>query len=83
MINNSDIKAAVAEAEKAVKTSFMKWQPEWDTAAAAYDRAGNLARSTKDLQLAHDLFVKACECHCKAEATFFGARSMESAAAVW
>lgn len=50
MSKEAEIAACFAEAEKQLKTSFLKWQPNFELAADRYQRAAQLLRGQHDKQ---------------------------------
>lgn len=50
MSKEAEIAACFAEAEKQLKTSFLKWQPNFELAADRYQRAAQLLRGQHEKQ---------------------------------
>lgn len=50
MSKEAEIAACIAEAEKQLKTSFLKWQPNFELAADRYQRAAQLLRGQHERQ---------------------------------
>ncbi|KAL4616872.1 gamma-soluble NSF attachment protein-like [Arapaima gigas] len=53
----------IAKAEKYLKTSFMKWKPDYDSAASEYAKAAVAFKNAKQLEQAKDAYLKEAECH--------------------
>lgn len=50
MSKEAEIAACFADAEKHLKTSFFKWQPNFELAADCYQRAAQLLRGQHEKQ---------------------------------
>lgn len=70
------------EAEKFVKTSWLKWKPDWDSAADKYMKAGTCFKAAKSYDRASDAFKKAADAHYNSHSLFHGAKALEQAASV-
>ncbi|XP_068721756.1 gamma-soluble NSF attachment protein-like isoform X1 [Montipora capricornis] len=70
------------EAESFVKTSWLKWKPDWDSAADKYMKAGTCFKAAKYHDQAIDAFRKAADAHSNAHALFHAAKALEQAATV-
>ena len=84
-MNNSKIKEAdayVSEAEKHLKTSFFKWRPDYDSAAACYQKAALAYRNGKNLNKACDTYIKLADCHYKNNSRFHAGKAYEEAGQV-
>lgn len=84
-MNNSKIKEAdalVLEAEKHLKTSFFKWQPDYDSAASSYQKAALAYRNGKSLDKARDTYIKVADCRYKNSSRFHAGKAYEEAAHV-
>lgn len=75
-----EAKEHILEAEKSLKTSFFKWQPDYDSAAHAYEKAAVCYRNAKKVKEARDVYVKAAECHRSNRGYFHAAKDYEQAA---
>ncbi len=53
----------VRQAEKALKTSLMKWTPDHDTAGDSFSRAATCFKVAKCYDEALDSLNRACECY--------------------
>ncbi|KAJ8302475.1 hypothetical protein KUTeg_018871 [Tegillarca granosa] len=51
----------IRQAEKCMKTSFLKWKPDLDGAAAEYAKAATCFRNAKLFEEAKDAYIKAAE----------------------
>lgn len=76
----AEAKEHIAQAEKSLKTSFFKWQPDYDSAAHEYEKAGICFRNAKRLKEAKDIYVKAAEAHRNNKGYFHAAKNYEQAA---
>jgi len=72
----------VKKAEKYLKTSLMKWKPDYDSAAAEYDRAAICYKNAKQLDKCLDAYLKASDCHEQNGILFHAARCKAQAALV-
>ena len=81
-MSNSKIQEAEAnikQAEKYLKTSMFKWNPDYDSAGDAYSRAATAYKVGGNKQKAIEAFDKACECYCHMRQLFQSARMLEQA----
>ncbi|KAJ8277555.1 hypothetical protein GJAV_G00076580 [Gymnothorax javanicus] len=69
----------IAKAEKYLKTSFMKWKPDYDSAASEYAKAAVAFKNAKQLELAKDAYLKEAEAHTENRALFHAAKALEQA----
>uniref|UniRef100_A0A8C9TRL2 Gamma-soluble NSF attachment protein n=1 Tax=Scleropages formosus TaxID=113540 RepID=A0A8C9TRL2_SCLFO len=69
----------IAKAEKHLKTSFMKWKPDYDSAASEYAKAAVAFKNAKQLEQAKDAYLKEAECHTNNRALFHAAKALEQA----
>uniref|UniRef100_A0A3B4DKR0 Gamma-soluble NSF attachment protein n=1 Tax=Pygocentrus nattereri TaxID=42514 RepID=A0A3B4DKR0_PYGNA len=53
----------IAKAEKYLKTSFMKWKPDYDSAASEYAKAAVAFKNAKQLEEAKDAYLQEAEAH--------------------
>ncbi|KAK3551944.1 hypothetical protein QTP70_031514, partial [Hemibagrus guttatus] len=53
----------IAKAEKYLKTSFMKWKPDYDSAASEYAKAAVAFKNAKQLEEAKDAYLLEAEAH--------------------
>lgn len=72
----------MSEAEQAMKTSLLKWKPDYDSAAVAYGKAATSFKNAKSLEKAKDCQLKAAECHRKNGDRFHAGKSLEQAALI-
>ncbi|KAL9976383.1 hypothetical protein ACROYT_G013680 [Oculina patagonica] len=70
------------EAEKFMKTSWLKWKPDWDNAADKYMKAGTCFKAATSYDRASDAFKKAADAHYNSHALFHAAKALEQAASV-
>uniref|UniRef100_A0A672M555 Gamma-soluble NSF attachment protein n=1 Tax=Sinocyclocheilus grahami TaxID=75366 RepID=A0A672M555_SINGR len=53
----------LAKAEKYLKTSFMKWKPDYDSAASEYAKAAVAFKNARQLEQARDAYLQEAEAH--------------------
>ncbi|XP_031563162.1 gamma-soluble NSF attachment protein-like [Actinia tenebrosa] len=70
------------EAEKSMKTSWLKWKPDLDSAADRYMKAGNSFKAGRSYPEAEDAFKKAAEAYYNNNSFFHSAKALEQAASV-
>jgi len=75
--------ALLAEAEQAMKTSLLKWKPDYDNAAVAYGKAATCFKNAKSLEKAKDCQLKSAECHRKNGDKFHAGKALEQAALIY
>uniref|UniRef100_A0A4W4EV70 Gamma-soluble NSF attachment protein n=1 Tax=Electrophorus electricus TaxID=8005 RepID=A0A4W4EV70_ELEEL len=71
----------IAKAEKYLKTSFMKWKPDYDSAASEYAKAAVAFKNARQLEAAKDAYLQEAEAHTNNRSypfTFFGGKSQDS-----
>mmetsp|Transcript_21211 Transcript_21211/g.49796 ORF Transcript_21211/g.49796 Transcript_21211/m.49796 type:complete len:317 (+) Transcript_21211:22-972(+) len=68
--------------DKAVKKTLFKWTPDWDTAAANYDKAGGIYRVANEMDKACYAYEKAADAHYKNNIMGFAARALENVASI-
>ncbi|XP_044734638.1 gamma-soluble NSF attachment protein [Chrysoperla carnea] len=69
----------VRQAEKGMKTSLLKWRPDYEVAADEYSKAATCYRNAKSFEQSKDCLMKAAECHKQNRSLFHAARSVEQA----
>ncbi|XP_062915358.1 N-ethylmaleimide-sensitive factor attachment protein, gamma b isoform X1 [Mobula hypostoma] len=69
----------IAAAEKCLKTSFLKWKPDYDGAASEYGKAAIAFKNAKQYDQAKDAFLKEAESHQNNRAFFHAAKAFEQA----
>uniref|UniRef100_A0A1A9UJ22 Gamma-soluble NSF attachment protein n=1 Tax=Glossina austeni TaxID=7395 RepID=A0A1A9UJ22_GLOAU len=67
----------VRQAEKCLKTSLLKWRPEYDLAADYYTKAATAFRIGKSYDQSRDCLLKAVDCYKHNTAWFHAARCYE------
>lgn len=72
----------IKNAEKYLKTSFLKWKPDFDSAATEYAKAATCFKTAKVLGQCKDCHLKAADCYAKNNSYFSAAKSYEQAALV-
>ncbi|OQR78941.1 gamma-soluble NSF attachment protein-like [Tropilaelaps mercedesae] len=78
MSKEAEIAACFADAEKHLKTSFLKWQPNFELAADRYERAAQLLRGQHEKQ--RDALLKAADCFVKQGSFYSAGKQVEAAA---
>ncbi|XP_070961079.1 gamma-soluble NSF attachment protein-like isoform X2 [Oncorhynchus clarkii lewisi] len=68
----------IAKAEKYLKTSFMKWKPDYDSAASEYSKAAVAFKNAKMLEEAKEAYLQEAEAHTNNK-TSFCYRALEAA----
>ncbi|GLH02231.1 Gamma-soluble NSF attachment protein [Gryllus bimaculatus] len=53
----------VKAAEKSLKTTFLKWRPDHESAADEYQKAATCFRNAKSFQQCKECLLKAADCH--------------------
>lgn len=71
--------AHIRQAEKSLKTSLLKWRPEFDVAADEYTAAATCFRIAKSYQQCRDCLMKASDCYKQNRSWFHAAKSIEQA----
>lgn len=71
--------AHIRQAEKSLKTSLLKWKPDFDVAADEYTHAATCFRIAKSYQQCKDCLMKASDCYKQNRSWFHAAKSMEQA----
>ncbi|KAG6456305.1 gamma-soluble NSF attachment protein isoform X1 [Manduca sexta] len=66
-------------AEKCMKTSFLRWKPDYDSAADEYSQAAQCYRIARDLKNSKECHMKASECYKNNRSLFHAAKALESA----
>lgn len=66
-------------AEKSLKTTLLKWRPDYDVAADEYTKAAICFRLGKYYEQCKDCHLKAADCHKQNRSLFHAARSLEQA----
>ncbi|XP_013199481.1 gamma-soluble NSF attachment protein [Amyelois transitella] len=66
-------------AEKFLKTSLLKWKPDFDSAADEYSQAAQCYRIARDLNKAKECHLKASENYQKNRSFFHAAKALENA----
>jgi len=67
----------VQQAEKHLKTSFMKWKPDYELAADCYTKAATCFKNAKDLKQCKDCLYKAADCYKQTKSYFSAAKSLD------
>lgn len=69
-------------AEKSLKTSLLKWRPDYEIASDEYSKAATCFRNAKSFEQCKDCLLKATECHKQNRSLFHAARSLDQAVLV-
>lgn len=69
----------VKKAEKYLKTSFMKWSPDYDSAGDEYSRAATSFKVAREMTRTLDCLDKACECYKMIKSLYSAAKMLEQA----
>ncbi|XP_038245308.1 gamma-soluble NSF attachment protein [Dermochelys coriacea] len=69
----------IAKAEKYLKTGFLKWKPDYDSAATEYGKAGVAFKNAKQFEQAKDAYLREAEAHANNRALFHAAKAYEQA----
>uniref|UniRef100_A0A8C7WDA7 Gamma-soluble NSF attachment protein n=1 Tax=Oncorhynchus mykiss TaxID=8022 RepID=A0A8C7WDA7_ONCMY len=69
----------IAKAEKYLKTSFMKWKPDYDSAASEYSKAAVAFKNAKMLEEAKEAYLQEAEAHTNNKTRSFCYRALEAA----
>lgn len=67
----------IKNAEKSLKTSLLKWRPDYDNAADEYNKAATCFRNAKSYQQCKDCLLKAADCHKQNRGLFYAAKSLD------
>ncbi|XP_072930928.1 gamma-soluble NSF attachment protein [Epargyreus clarus] len=66
-------------AEKFLRTSFLRWKPDYDSAADEYSQAAQCYRIARDLKSSKDCHLKASELYKKNRSFFHAGKALENA----
>ncbi|XP_041771329.1 gamma-soluble NSF attachment protein [Anopheles merus] len=69
----------IRQAEKCLKTSLLKWRPDFDNAAEEYNKAATCFRNAKSLDQCRDCLMKSADCHRQNRALFHAAKCLDQA----
>ncbi|XP_030625534.1 N-ethylmaleimide-sensitive factor attachment protein, gamma a [Chanos chanos] len=69
----------IAKAEKYLKTGFLKWKPDYDSAASEYAKAAVAFKNAKQLEEAKEAYLQEAEAHTNNRALFHAAKALEQA----
>ncbi|XP_075777099.1 gamma-soluble NSF attachment protein isoform X2 [Pelodiscus sinensis] len=65
--------------EAGLKTGFLKWKPDYDSAATEYAKAGVAFKNAKQFDQAKDAYLREAEAHVCNKALFHAAKAYEQA----
>ena len=71
--------AHIRQAEKSLKTSLLKWSPDFDVAASEYTSAATCFRIVKSYEQCKECLKKASDCYKQNKSWFHAAKSIEQA----
>ena len=71
--------AHIRQAEKSLKTSLLKWSPDFDVAASEYTSAATCFRIVKSYEQCKECLQKASDCYKQNKSWFHAAKSIEQA----
>lgn len=66
-------------AEKSLKTSLLKWRPDYEIAAEEYNKAATCFRNAKAFEQCRDSLLKAADCHKQNRLLFYAAKCIDQA----
>uniref|UniRef100_A0A1B6CXK6 Gamma-soluble NSF attachment protein n=1 Tax=Clastoptera arizonana TaxID=38151 RepID=A0A1B6CXK6_9HEMI len=66
-------------AEKSLKTSLLKWKPDYEIAAEEYSKAATCFKNAKSFEQCKGCHLKAAECHRQNRSFFHAAKCFEQA----
>ncbi|KAM7037595.1 gamma-soluble NSF attachment protein [Passerculus sandwichensis] len=69
----------IAKAEKYLKTGFLKWKPDYDSAATEYGKAAVAFKNAKQFDQAREACLREAEAHENNKALFHAAKAYEQA----
>ncbi|XP_078544276.1 gamma-soluble NSF attachment protein [Lissotriton helveticus] len=69
----------ISKAEKCLKTSFLKWKPEYDGAASEYAKAAVAFKNAKQFDQAKEAYLKEAESYEYNKSLFHAAKAYEQA----
>ncbi|XP_048363944.1 gamma-soluble NSF attachment protein [Sphaerodactylus townsendi] len=69
----------IAKAEKYLKTGFLKWKPDFDSAATEYSKAAVAFKNAKQFDQAKEAYLKEAVSHENNKALFHAAKAYEQA----
>ncbi|KAK0181381.1 hypothetical protein PV327_003673 [Microctonus hyperodae] len=69
--------AHIRAAEKSLKTTLLKWRPDFEVAADEYNQAATCFRVAKSLKPCRDALLKAADCYKENKSWFHAAKSLE------
>lgn len=67
----------IRQAEKSLKTSLLKWRPDYEVASDDYQKAATCFRIAKSFDQSKECFLKAIECHKQSRSWFHAAKCHE------
>ncbi|XP_058456722.1 gamma-soluble NSF attachment protein-like [Malaya genurostris] len=67
----------IRQAEKCLKTSLLKWRPDFDLAADEYNKAATCYRNAKSLDMCKECLLKSSDCHRQNRAIFHAAKCLD------
>ncbi|XP_076821035.1 gamma-soluble NSF attachment protein-like [Clavelina lepadiformis] len=84
-MNSNKVKEAkllVEEAMKHLKTGFFKWRPDFDSAAASYQKAALTFKNARAFEQSYTSYMALADCHIKNGSRFHAGKAFEEAGQV-
>jgi len=72
----------IRAAEKSLKTSLLKWRPDFEIAADEYSKAATCFRNGKSYEQCKECLLKAADCHKQNRSLFHAAKCIDQAVLV-
>ncbi|XP_069699354.1 gamma-soluble NSF attachment protein [Periplaneta americana] len=69
----------IKAAEKSLKTSLLKWRPDYEIAADEYQKAATCFKNGKSFEQCKECLMKAAECHKQNRSLFHAAKCIDQA----
>ncbi|XP_022904793.1 gamma-soluble NSF attachment protein-like [Onthophagus taurus] len=85
MASNKKIEEGIEHirlAEKSLKTSLLKWRPDFEEAADEYNKAATCFRNAKSFEQCKDCLMKSADCHKQNRNLFYAAKALDQAITV-
>lgn len=67
----------IRNAEKSLKTSLLKWRPDYEIASDEYSKAATCYRVAKSFEQSKECLLKAADCHKQCRALFHAAKCLD------
>ncbi|XP_015586077.1 gamma-soluble NSF attachment protein [Cephus cinctus] len=79
MAKIEEANAHIRQAEKSLKTSLLKWRPDFEVAAEEYSQAATCFRVAKSFKECKECLMKAADCYKQNRSWFHAAKCLEQA----